>query len=122
MRPPPAAQLDGSRTNRPRLAVAGRLRRTAAVRAPVFIGSAFVAQYPSGGGMYWIPLQYVRGLRELGHDAYWLELFWTRGDPVVDRQYVDTFLGFARELGVGDRVALIYFPEGTRDEPPGRGE
>src|SRR5262249_24310177 len=85
--------------------------KSTAVRAPVFIGSAFVAQYPSGGGVYWIPVQYLRGLRELGHDAYWLELFWTRGDAAVDRRYIDTFLGFARELGVSDRVALIYFPE-----------
>jgi len=88
----------------------------------VFIGSAFVAQYPSGGGVYWVPLQYLRGLRELGHDAYWLELLWTRGDPAMDRRCIDTFLEVAREFGVSDRVALIYFPEGTRDEPAGPAE
>ena len=89
------------------------------MRAPVFIGSAFVAQYPSGGGVFWIPLQYVRGLRELGHEAYWLELLWTRGDPGVDRACIDTFLASAREFGVSDQVALLYFPQGTRDEPVG---
>lgn len=92
------------------------------MRAPVFIGSAFVAQYPSGGGVYWVPLQYVRGLRELGVDAYWLEILWTRGDPALDREYVDTFLRRAREFGLSDQVTLIYFPEGTRDEPSGRVE
>src|SRR5262245_61431147 len=96
--------------------------KAATVRGPVFIGSAFVAQYPSGGGMYWIPLQYVRGLRELGVDAYWLEFLWTRGDPAVDRACIDTFLGSAREFGVSDRVVLVYFPEGTRDEPRGHAE
>jgi hypothetical protein len=29
-----------------------------------FIGSAFVAQYPQGGGNFWVPLQYLLGLRE----------------------------------------------------------
>jgi hypothetical protein len=88
----------------------------------VFIGSAFVAQYPSGGGVYWVPLQYVRGLRELGVDAYWLELLWTRGDPALDRECIDTFLARAREFGLSDQVALLYFPEGTRDEPAGFAE
>jgi len=92
------------------------------VRAPVFIGSAFVAQYPSGGGIYWIPLQYVLGLKELGREVYWLELLWTRGDPAVDRECIDAFLRFAREYGVSDQLALLYFPEGTRDEPVDRVE
>ena len=92
------------------------------MRAPVFIGSAFVAQYPSGGGIYWIPLQYVLGLKELGREVYWLELLWTRGDPAVDRECIDAFLRFAREYGVSDQLALLYFPEGTRDEPVDRVE
>src|SRR5438445_138007 len=40
---------------------------------PVFVGSAFVAQYPTGGGNFWVPLQYLLGLRALGvggHDVY----------------------------------------------------
>jgi hypothetical protein len=42
------------------------------VRQQLVIGSAFVAKYPDGGGIYWVPLQYLRGFRDLGVDAFWL--------------------------------------------------
>lgn len=90
--------------------------------APVWIGSAFVAQYPRGGGVFWIPIQYLRGLRELGHDAWWLEVLWTRGDQAFDRACIDAFWQQARAFEVADRVALLYFPDSGRDDPPGRVE
>jgi hypothetical protein len=86
----------------------------------VCIGSAFIAQYPRGGGVFWLPLQYLGGLRELGRDAWWLEVLWTRGDPALDRQCIDTFWRQARAFGVADRVALLYLPDSRRDEAPGR--
>jgi hypothetical protein len=89
------------------------------MRKTVFVGSAFVAQYPQGGGNFWVPLQYVLGLRELGYDAWWLEYLWSRGDAETDRRYADAFLTRTREMGVGDRVVLGYFARGTRDEPAG---
>jgi hypothetical protein len=92
------------------------------MRTPVFIGSAFVAQYPEGGGNFWVPLQYLLGLRDLGVDAWWLELLWTRGDPVRDRYNVETFRRYVADLGVADRVVLVFFPETTRTEPPGRAQ
>src|SRR5262245_26995135 len=58
-----------TRSSGARLRVASRLLNRTVPSTSVFIGSAFVAQYPRGGGMFWIPLQYLRGLRELGHDA-----------------------------------------------------
>src|SRR5262245_12298987 len=121
MRPPPAAQPEG---RRPAESASTRGRcsttKSTGVRGPVFIGSALVAQYPTGGGADWVPLRYVRGLWELGQDAGWLELLWTRRDPAMDRRCIETFLEVAREFGVSDRVALVYFPEGARDEPAGR--
>src|SRR5690349_7238524 len=85
----------------------------------VFVGSSFVAQYPQGGGNFWVPLQYLLGLREIGCDAWWLEYLFTRGDAARDRAYVDAFLGYARDLGVADRVVLGYLPRGTHDAPAG---
>src|SRR5262249_49853036 len=91
------------------------------VRTPIVIGTAFVAQYPTGGGVFWIPLQYLRGLRELGYDAWWVELLWTRGDAGIDRANIDAFWRHARELDdVAERVALLHFPDSTRDGPQGR--
>src|SRR5881396_3392141 len=63
--------------------------RPCAMGLPVFVGSAFVAQYPTGGGNFWVPLQYLLGLRA---------------------------------LGVAEWVTLVCFPEGSREDPPGRAE
>jgi hypothetical protein len=92
------------------------------VSTPVFIGSAFVAQYPAGGGVFWVPLQYLLGLRELGHDAWWLEVLWTRGDARTDRACIDTFFRQAEAFGIADRVVLLHLPDSERDGPQGRVE
>ncbi len=89
---------------------------------PVFVGSAFVAQYPTGGGNFWVPLQYLLGLRELGLDAWWLEMLWTHGDAARAAATVDAFVGHVRDCGVADRVVLVHVPEGRREDPPGRCE
>lgn len=87
------------------------------MRIPVFVGSAFVAQYPQGGGNFWVPLQYLLGLLELGYDAWWLEYLWTRGEAERERGFIETFLRHVREMGVADRVILGYVATGTREEP-----
>lgn len=106
--------------------VAGRSTRvprgalpSTAMPAPVFVGSAFVAQYPGGGGNFWVPLQYLLGLRALGVDAWWLELLFTRGDEARDRACVDWFLSNVRTMGVAGRVVLVHYPASGRDDAPG---
>lgn len=76
----------------------------------VFVGSEFVAKYAEGGGNFWVPLQYLEGLLELGHDAWWLELVGTSGDPDIDRAKIDRFRRNVADMGVTDRVAIAYFP------------
>ncbi len=88
----------------------------------VCIGSAFVAQYPRGGGVFWIPVQYLLGLRELGHEPWWLEVLWTRGDAAFDRHCIERWWEQVREFGVAEDVALMYFPDNGREDPPGRVE
>ena len=87
------------------------------MRLPVFVGSTFVAQYPEGGGNFWVPLQWLLGLRDAGCDAVWYELLWTRGDAARDRECVARFLRHVAALGVADRTLLLHFPDGTRDAP-----
>src|SRR5438445_9385617 len=89
---------------------------------PVFVGSAFVAQYPTGGVNFWVPVQYLLGLRAAGIDAYWLDLLWTRGDPVRDREFIEAFRRHVERVGVADRVVLVFFPDCSRNDPPGRAE
>jgi len=92
------------------------------MRTPVFVGSAFVAQYPSGGGNFWVPLQYLLGLRALGVDAHWLELLWTGGDIARARGFAAAFRRYVDALGVTEWVTLVIFLEGSRDDPPGPAE
>src|SRR5262249_22510897 len=96
--------------------------RPGVMSSPIFIGSAFVAQYPTGGGGFWVPLQYLLGLRELGHDAWWLEMLWTRGDAARDRESIDGFWRQAEAFGVADRIVLLHLPDSTREGAQGRVE
>lgn len=91
-------------------------------RPAVFLGSSFVAKYSAGGGMFWVPLQYLLGLRALGVDAYWLEMLWPQGDVARAREFVAVFRRYVEEAGVADRAAVVLFPENERDDPPGREE
>jgi hypothetical protein len=89
-------------------------------RTSIFVGSAFVAQYPEGGGNFWVPLQYLLGLRALGVDAYWIELLWTQGSEARDRDCVEAFLAHCAMLGVCDRVILLHATKGTPPQAPER--
>ncbi len=86
------------------------------VDAPIFVGSGFVAQYPKGGGNFWVPLQYVLGLRRLGIDAYWLELLSGTGDAARDRNLIARFVAGTKRLGIADRVLVLYMPDGRESE------
>lgn len=85
------------------------------MRQQVFIGSAFVAKYPNGGGNFWVPLQYLRGFRDLHCDAWWLEILESTGDAAQDRTFVENFLQRASELGIGSQVAVAFYPLGVRE-------
>src|SRR5215469_3680387 len=80
-----------------------------AVQGPVFVGSEFVAQYPEGGGVFWVPLQHLLGLLDLGVDAWWVEILYASGDPVRDRERVDAFFATSQAMGVRERVVLVFF-------------
>ena len=84
----------------------------------VVVGSAFVAKYPSGGGNFWIPLQYLLGLRALGVDAHWLEVMWGADDPRA-REWAAIFRRYVEALGVSPWVVVALLPEGKHDRPVG---
>ena len=59
---------------------------------PTVVLSAFnVANFPDGGGHFWVYLQYVLGLRQLGCDVYWLEGFRTNGRTEREAAALATF-------------------------------
>jgi hypothetical protein len=111
-----------SRDGRLTVALRAEDKRRRTMRDAIFVGSAFVAKYPEGGGNFWVPLQWLLGLRAAGHDAFWLEVVWGDGAADRARAFVDGFLRRAAGLGVGDRVVVLLLPDGGRDDPPGRVE
>jgi hypothetical protein len=79
----------------------------------IVLAGGFLAKYPEGGGHWTGFLQYLLGLHGLGHDAWWLELLDTSGDPQLDQRRIDGFFARMAEHGVGDRCALLLMPKGT---------
>ncbi|HEX2229241.1 MAG TPA: hypothetical protein VHM64_19075 [Candidatus Binatia bacterium] len=76
--------------------------------AKVIVGSGFVAQYPEGGGVFSVVVQYLLGLRRLGCQICWLELLWPEGE--ADRDHIRTFAKRLADFGLEDDFCLIYFP------------
>ena len=58
----------------------------------VVISPSNVAGYPDGGGHFWVYMQYVKGLRALGCEVYWLEYFSDSGDVQLDNNCLRIFL------------------------------
>ena len=76
-------------------------------RLRIVLAGGFLAQYPEGGGHWTGFLQYLLGLRALGHDAWWLELLRASGDPVRDRRRIDAFFAHMRAHGLDDQCVLL---------------
>jgi hypothetical protein len=82
--------------------------------ATVVISAYDVANYPQGGGHFWVYLQYVLGLRLLGHDVYWLEAFRTKGREEQESAALATFQARMQQYGLGGKCILYR----TRSKEP----
>jgi len=65
-----------------------------------------VATFPEGGGHFWVYLQYVLGLRQLGYDVYWLEAFRTKGRADREAAALATFRARMKQYGLGEKCIL----------------
>src|SRR6266699_1563013 len=74
--------------------------------ATVVITAYDVVNYPQGGGHFWVYLQYVLGLRLLGHDVYWLEAFRAKGREDLEAAALATFHARMEQYGLGGRYIL----------------
>ena len=82
---------------------------------PTVVISAFnVANFPEGGGHFWVYMQYVLGLRGCGCDVYWLERFVTSDDDARDAAAIATFLERMARFGLAGRVILMAGPDPAR--------
>src|SRR5437879_13351235 len=82
--------------------------------ATIVISAYDVANYAQGGGHFWVYLQYVLGLRLLGHDVYWLEAFRTKGREDLEAAGLATFQARMQQYGLGEKCILYR----TRTKEP----
>lgn len=76
----------------------------------VIVTSGWGAGYPEGGGMQWLNLHYLAGLRELGIEGFWLDML---GPPKAGakRSTEDAIEGFRSQcerFGLHDHWAVLY--------------
>ena len=85
-------------------------------RPTVVVAAHNVAAFPEGGGHFWVYLQYVLGLRQLGCDVYWLEAFRTKGRAEQEATALATFREWAKMYGLGDK-SIIYLTHSREPSP-----
>jgi hypothetical protein len=84
----------------------GGTRATAASRLRLVLAGG-LARYPQGGGHWACFLQYVRGLADLGHDLFWLDVLPSSGARAQDEALIRIFFRRFRAWGLGDRCAIL---------------
>jgi hypothetical protein len=60
-------------------------------------------------------LQHLLGLRDLGHDVFWLEVLRSNGDTSRDRRLIEGFFRRMREHGVDERCMLLVCDKGVAE-------
>jgi hypothetical protein len=72
-----------------------------------------VANFPDGGGHFWVYMQYAQGLRRLGCDVYWLEQFRPppSGDAAHEASLLAPFFERMKRFGLEGKT-LLYAKAG----------
>ncbi len=72
-----------------------------------------VANFPDGGGHFWVYMQYAQGLRRLGCDVYWLEQFRppAGGDAAQEASLLSPFFERMKRFGLEGKT-LLYAKAG----------
>ena len=83
----------------------------------IFVGSAFTAKYPEGGGNFSVPLQWALGLRRLNADFVWLEILGTTDNASLDARNIRAFQRRLGAYGLSQRYCLVLLPTSKIDQP-----
>jgi hypothetical protein len=81
----------------------------------VVISPSNVVTFPEGGGHFWVYLQYVQGLRQLGCEVYWLERFQSSGNRDRDELMLSTFHKRMERYGLSGKVILYSIQDSMAD-------
>ena len=76
----------------------------------VIVTSGWGAGYPEGGGMQWLNLHYLAGLRALGVEGFWLDILKPRkeGSKRSVEEMIENFGAQCERFGFGDHWAVLY--------------
>ena len=77
-----------------------------------------VANFPDGGGHFWVYMQYAEGLRRMGCEVYWLEQFRPPVDPAAESRLLAGFFERMRRFGLGGKTLLYSVDRGSAAGPP----
>ena len=87
------------------------------MRMPTVVIAPYnVATFPEGGGHFWVYLQYVLGLRQLGCEVYWLEAFRTKGRTELEAAALAMFRARMERYGLGGKC-LLYVTHSKQPAP-----
>jgi len=81
----------------------------------VVVSPHHVASFPEGGGHFWVYMQYVLGLRQLGCQVYWLEQFDLDLDTEQGRTALHTFSERMRKFDMHGNF-ILYSTEKDSDQ------
>jgi hypothetical protein len=70
----------------------------------VIVTSGWGAGYPEGGGMQWLNLHYLAGLRALGIEAFWLDVLGTSGNA---EELVENFRVQCKRFGLEEHWTVL---------------
>jgi hypothetical protein len=81
----------------------------------VVISPVNVVKFLDGGGHFWVYMQYVQGLHQLGCEVYWLERFPSSGDQVRDARVLSTFAQRMERYGLAGKLLLYTSQQQNAD-------
>ena len=81
----------------------------------VIVSPHHVASFPEGGGHFWVYMQYVLGLRQLGCQVYWLEQFGLDLETEQGKAALRIFAERMQRFGLQDNF-ILYSTEKNSDE------
>lgn len=85
----------------------------------IVISPYHVVNFPEGGGHWWVYMQYVLGLRQLGCEVYWLEHFRSAGPAESDAALISPFLRRMERFGLDGKIILYRGSNlASADGPP----
>jgi len=81
----------------------------------VVISPFNVVNFPEGGGHFWVYMQYVQGLRQMGCEVFWLERFRSTGNAKTDSVMLAPFLERVERFGLREKT-ILYSSNSTKEE------